>query len=168
MSQIFVSHSRRDKNNDYFLKAFGLEQVKGAFMEYEDIKKPHWSSIKDNVANASSVFVLLTKDIKDFEHTQNWIAFEVGLACQLGKNVWVFKTEEEEPEINFAVPYFTDLVIYNTEKKHHFDAIREVIREGGLNRVRGIPMTCFNCGIWYTIYGELKFDGVCPCCLNNK
>ena len=105
MLPVFISHSKDDPNLDVFHRA--LSGVQPIWMEYETIEKPEWKTIAQKVDEASSMFVILNKILDDdnYQHTRNWVAFEVGLACKKGINVWVFEPIKEK--IDFVVPYFT-------------------------------------------------------------
>jgi len=105
--QIFVSHSQHDK--DYrraFLEVFGLAGIQAKCMEFEAIRSPAWNEIKNQISNSKAVFVLLGPNVLSSSHTKNWVAFEIGLACALGKHVWVF--EQSSTKLDFPIPYLTD------------------------------------------------------------
>ncbi|GEM_PF-6761267 len=46
MAQIFVSHSKENKDLDFFHRGFSIEGVKSFFMEYEDEKRRHGYLLK--------------------------------------------------------------------------------------------------------------------------
>lgn len=161
MAQIFVSHSKNDTNLDFFHRGFSTTGIKGVFMEYEEMEMPAWIPIKDNVMDADSVFVLLSKAVKDKEYTQNWIAFEVGLACYAGKNVWVFERLDEQ--IDFVVPYLTHYVLYYPSNDDNFKFVREVIQKRGVEGTWGYSLNCVHCGIAYNLCTRVE-EWICPCC----
>lgn len=161
MAQIFVSHSKKNEDLDFFHKGFSTSGVKGVFMEYEGIANPAWESIKNYVRKADSVFVLLSREVRDLEYTRNWVAFEVGLACQANKNVWVFEKVYEE--IDFVVPYLTHYVLYDPSSSEHFQFIRNVIIDRGLPSDYGEPVVCGSCGTEYHLCTGVD-EWTCPCC----
>ena len=180
MSQIFVSHSRYDTQiRKEFSEVFAV--AKGAYpiyMEFEEIYPPAWNSIKGKVSSSQALFVLLGPNIQKTIHTQNWVAFEVGLACAFEKEVWVF--EQDGSNVEFPIPYLTDYMIYNLEDKNHFEYVRSVIKGYGkpiprfpLNvdhlTKRGIPtgvhVTCSheNCVTSYYLHTDIQ-SFICPSC----
>ena len=161
MAQIFVSHSKENKDLDFFHRGFSTTGVKSFFMEYEDTKTPAWLSIRDNVRKADSVFVLLSEEVSDLKYTQNWVAFEVGLACQAGKNVWVF--EKNYQITDFAVPYLTHYVLYDPTYNGDFKFVRNIIQNRGVSGNWGKLVTCTKCGIGYNLCTSVD-EWTCPCC----
>ncbi len=125
--QIFVSHSRDDPNLHFFQQAFAASLVKGVFMELESIKPPPWHTIKQQVAISRCLFVSLSRPLLnwDYRHTGNWIDFEVGLACMQNKHVWVFEPLNEA--IDFAVPYCTHYVLYNSASEEEIVWLKQQI-----------------------------------------
>jgi hypothetical protein len=114
VSQIFVSHSSKDKPIvDFFLEKFNDVGVKPVLMEYEKWSRngrPNWIWIKDEIQQSKALFLLiLTKNIVKNEHTQNWIAFEIEVASTCNPMIPVFVFMEKN--VNFPVPYLS----------HYFD-----------------------------------------------
>ncbi|MCW4017079.1 MAG: zinc-ribbon domain-containing protein [Candidatus Bathyarchaeota archaeon] len=125
--QIFVSHSKHDKDIvASFDKVFARTGVKSACMEFEDVSAPEWFKIKNTINESKAVFVLLGPNVRSSIYTQNWIAFEVGLACALGKGVWVFE-QLNSKIVDFPIPYVTNYMVYNLEEQGHFEYVREII-----------------------------------------
>lgn len=108
-----------------------------------------------------------------WKHTQNWIAYEIGLACERGIDVWVCC---DGVEINFPVPYLNNYEIYGKLK-----FIREVLEvyAKGHNFPIGRPLygythiiaTCPHkeCGAEFNLHSVVKKKGEvkCPTCLKN-
>jgi len=129
--QIFVSHSRYDEEirkelSEVFAVARGADPV---YMEFEDFLPPAWQKITNEIRSSEALFVLLGPNLSKTIHTQNWVAFEVGLACAFDKEVWVF--EQEGSYIEFPVPYLTDYMIYDLKDKTHFEYVRKIINGYG-------------------------------------
>lgn len=183
MAQIFVSHSQHDKEiRASFDTVFARTGVKSMCMEFERVYPPAWEIIKNEIHASETVFLLLGPNIQSSIHTQNWIAFEVGLACAYGKEVWVF--EQEASYIEFPIPYLTDYMIYNLKEPSHFDWVQSIIVGYGkpvplfpLNvdhrTKRGIPfghlVTCQheNCGSKFQLHTDVE-SFTCPSCRQQQ
>ena len=128
--QIFISHSRRDKGIRNFILA-GFSQVEGVrprVMELEDLEPPPWRYIKREIENSLAVFLLIGENVIDAGiQTHNWISFEIGLACQMGKDVWVF--EPINADIRFPVPYFDYFFLYDPNDDTHIRKTSEIIQK---------------------------------------
>ena len=128
VKQIFVSHSRHDKEIvASFDRVFARTGVKSLCTEFEAIQSPKWMETKTGIEESETVFLLISQNITENSFTtQNWIAFEVGLACALGKDIWVF--EQIASKIVFPIPYVTDYMRYESlEKREVFDYIRTIV-----------------------------------------
>jgi len=176
MARIFLSHSKGDENIvKFFLQAGGLAGVEIKAMEFESIQAPPWAFIRDQIALSQALFVLLGPNIIDRGiYTQNWISFEVGIACEaartLGSQVWVF--EPFNYNIKFPVPYLNHYVLYDMDQKSHLDYIRRIME--GYKPVllirRNIPqgvaeITCpyDNCRVSFRLHSKVdRFE--CPAC----
>jgi hypothetical protein len=157
--QIFVSHSRRDtKILDFFDRAFARTGVISKCMEFEEMQPPQWNEIDKQVETSIATFLLLGPNVKNSDHTRNWIAFEVGLSCAYKKRVWVF--EEMDSKINFPIPYVTDYMPYVLNERISFDYIREILEgyrddyyqvNNGKRIPIGLETICWNCrAVFYT------------------
>ena len=130
MAQIFVSHSQRDRDiRASFDSIFARTNARSICMEFEEVYSPPWQSIRNEIGASEAVFLLLGPNIRSSIYTQNWVAFEVGLACAFGKEVWVF--EQKGSYIEFPIPYLTDYMIYYLEDRNHFDYVRRIIEGYG-------------------------------------
>lgn len=179
MAQIFVSHSQYDKEiRASFDTVFARTGVKSVCMEFEQIYPPAWQKIKNEIKASETVFILLGPNVRSSSYTQNWIAFEAGLACAFEKEVWVF--EQAGAYIEFPIPYLTDYMIYNLEDPNHFDYVRDIIEGYGQplyilplgvdhRTKRNIPtgklVTCqhINCGSKYLLHTDVESYN-CPSC----
>ena len=168
--QIFVSHSQYDKDIiANFDRVFARTGVASVCMEFEDMQSPQWQEIKNKVRSSEAVFLLLGPNVNRSIHTQNWIAFEVGLACAYGKRVWVF--EQENSNVQFPIPYLTDYMIYNLDETTHFNYVRAII-EGyrqpdtlliKRNLPKGKAVECFQCHSKYAMHTDIP-TFYCPSC----
>ncbi len=186
--QIFVSHSKYDEEMvASFDRVFARTGVKSVCMEFEKMNSPEWKAIRDAVSFSTATFVLLGQNVNRSIYTQNWVAFEVGLACAMDKKVWVF--EQTSSNVNFPIPYVTDYMLYNSlEKTDAFDYIRRIIEGYGertyFNKV-GVPIVeipkgqaikCSECDSRFNFHYVLdssskqrfaKFVLTCPLCRQN-
>lgn len=126
--QLFMSHTKLDKD---FCNRFDIAAarvgIKVFRSEFEKIKPPAWKTIKRQMDASSAMFLLVGKKLvnaqkaseknvklrKEWKHTQNWIAYEVGLACERGIDVWVWC--DVGANINFPVPYLNNYVLQGYE-----------------------------------------------------
>jgi len=177
MTQIFVSHSKRDKDiRKSFNEVSGIAGVKPVCMEFEKMGSPEWQYIRNEVNTSEAVFLLLGPKVRSSIHTQNWIAFEVGLSCAFRKDVWVL--EQAGANIKFPIPYLTDYLMYNLEDRTNFDYVRSVIEGYGrsepampLNADRrtkrkipqGLLVDCPSCHSKYNFHNIVKHFH-CPSC----
>ena len=127
--QVFESHTKLDEEtcNKFDIIA-AREGMKVFRSEYESIKPPAWSTIKKEMERSVALFLLVGPELvksqeeavaKEWKFTQNWIAYEVGLACALGIDVWVLC---DGVKINFPVPYLNNYSIGKLEtEKYEFE-----------------------------------------------
>lgn len=186
--QIFLSHTKEDKDFcDKFDVVCARVGIKAYRSEFETIKAPAWNTIKEEISKSSAVFLLVGEKLvelqktsqdnielrKSWSHTQNWIAFEVGLACQRGIDVWVLC---DNVEINFPVPYFNNYGLGFGDKNSPIGFARAILEEyaqektfplGRWDRVIVCPHK--DCGIPFNFH-HIRDPGtkiVCPQCLNR-
>lgn len=131
LRKIFVSHSQRDKEiRKTFNEIAAIAGLQTVCMEFEDMQAPKWEKIKNDLNVSEAVFLLLGKNVTRNRHTQNWISFEVGLACAFDKRIWVL--ENIASKLNFPIPYVTDYMRYESlEKKELFDYVRKILEGYG-------------------------------------
>lgn len=161
-SQIFVSHSKRDtKIRTFFDQIFARTGVKSECMEFEDMPPPHWNEIDKQIQDSLATFLVLGPNVKNSDHTQNWIAFEVGLSCAHKKHVWVF--EQMDSKINFPIPYVTDYMPYILDGMS-FNYIRGIIESHRDGKIPvGLETKCWNC---HSVFSKHHIIGAyyCPVC----
>lgn len=121
--QLFISHAKRDK--DLCDRFESMTTRVGGFRvfrsEFESVEPPAWETIKKTMNDSVAMFLLVGKELvkaqelaendrnsrEVWKYTHNWIAYEVGLACQQNKDVWVIC---DDAQINFPVPYLTHYI----------------------------------------------------------
>jgi len=112
-----------------------------------------------------------------WKYTQNWIAYEVGLACQRGLDVWVVC---DNVEINFPVPYLSNYSVgglYSSdEDETGIGFMREILENykrgsrfllGALKRNISCPND--DCKAMFNLHSVIPKGGtvVCPTCLQT-
>lgn len=106
MAQIFLSHSKRDKEIiHFFLEAFAGTKVKPHCEEFEEQppKGVEAEKITRDIQESNAVFVLLSEHVEKLQHTRDWVTWECGTA--LNKDVWVF--EPVAQRLSIVVPRVT-------------------------------------------------------------
>jgi len=121
----------------------------------EEFENPKWITIIKKIESSSALFLLvgpklyemaqlsldiinrpLSKaeetEIRDkiihWRHTQNWIAFEIGVACSKRMDVWVICYGAR---MNFPVPYSNNLFVATKELSNKITSLRfeEILKE---------------------------------------
>ncbi|MBA7501459.1 hypothetical protein ES706_00029 [subsurface metagenome] len=127
MTSIFISHSQKDVETlNYFNNLFGGTLIKAIRAEFERYERPPWTAIKNWVNESSAVFLLLGPNLRGSIFTSNWVSFEVGLACQARKSVWIF--EQVKEPVDFPVPYLTNYMLYDPASRVSFERIQEIVQ----------------------------------------
>jgi hypothetical protein len=135
---------------------------------------PHWLYIKSWIQKSDAVFLILSGGITEQEHTQNWVAFEVGVAagCNPPKPVIAIKGED----VVIPIPYLTHYYSYSpTVPASQWRASGTDLWHGqskmGMHpmlsdpnyKVPFLPTTCSHCKLRYYYHGsEICYK--CPCC----
>lgn len=185
-NKIFISHTRKDSDFcnrfDNIVSRVGLAAFRS---EFENINKPEWATIKNEINQSRALFLLVGTELKKgmegyfqniddkygWKFTQNWISYEVGIACQKGIDVWVIC---DDLEINFPVPYLNNYQIYgihpeNKENREWYRSILENYKNGINFSIKNSSYVtqCGKCGAQYNLYSSLQSNGriVCPTCL---
>lgn len=181
--QVFASHSQLDVETcDKFDKIAVRVGIKVFRSEYETIDPPAWETIKTEMKRSKALFLLVgpklveeqAKNTLDWKFTQNWIAYEVGLACALGIDVWVVC---DNAVINFPVPYLNNYSIGGLHigaNSFHKSKLQKYL-EGEtfpLEDKRGrhsLDCPYENCGAKFNFWTEIGKGGsiTCPTCLRS-
>jgi len=105
MAQIFVSHSKKDKDLvDFFSNAFAGTKVKAIFEEFEKILTGQItpSKVAQDIENSNALFVILSQNVRDIPHTRDWVVWETGVAKN--KDIWVFEPFLQFGKISIVIP----------------------------------------------------------------
>jgi hypothetical protein len=113
MAQIFVSHSRNDRDLvNYFAIVSSGTKVKLVFEEFENLVsgKVKASDIRKHISASNAVFVLLSPHVEMKLHTRDWISSESGYAGN--KDVWVFECSRDIGRVTVIIPFLRHYVVY--------------------------------------------------------
>ncbi len=118
MAQIFVSHSKTDKEIiHFFLEAFAGTKVKPHLEELE-AELPtgvNAEKIKNDIDTSHAIFVLLSKNVESLKHTRDWINWECGVARN--KPIWVFEPADSLRSIGVIVPSFNHHAVFEMSEE---------------------------------------------------
>lgn len=188
MFQVFISHSKYDKEFcNYFDSACASVGLKRFRSEFENIEKPAWKTIKKEIGKSNALFLLVGKELArrqrsclidnpeytDWLFTQNWIAYEVGIASQKSIDVWVLC---DSLDINFPVPYLNNyypwgIHLEDVNQRGFILSILEAYQSwGNIKFDKKLRYTCPNCGTSYNLFSPLAkgFKMRCPTCLKTQ
>jgi len=184
-----MSHTKLDKDFcDRFDLAAPRVGVKVFRSEFEDLQYPEWKTIKDEINKSAALFLLVGQELvksqalaetntearDKWKFTQNWIAYEVGVACQRGMDVWVMC---DSIPINFPVPYVNNYDVHglNPEFKPQLDFLKAILfayvqgRNWPADEKSSWRFQCPHCKAIYNICSQIGKGVVinCPTCLNS-
>lgn len=131
LANIFISHSRKDASLiasvHQFLVNVGHTPIIEEFVpESEKLPIPH-DEIQRNVYVSDAIFLFLTDNVLATDYTRNWVVFEVGLARQAMKRVFVF--ERQGVPIPYPIPYITDYMIFDPQSISDLLSIQTIAKE---------------------------------------
>jgi len=179
MAQVFITHSSQDRDGKaFFDKLFASSTHKAFWYSWEGPEPPHSKKLLNAIRNSASLFVILSSPMEEY-HTISWVGYEVGIAAEQNKPIWVF--EYFKDNVKVPVPYVSGYVQYpgslETKKVFPYNTIVEYAgRIGGWtgmpikdpeNSENGlIEITCGHpqCLASYYTYTEHSF--FCPVCRN--
>jgi len=113
MAQIFISHSKKDKEIiDFFLESFAGTKVKP---HLEELEKDVPSGITANqigkdILASNALFVLLSVNVESLKHARDWVNWECGTA--VNKDIWIFEPSESFGEISIVSPRLNHYVLF--------------------------------------------------------
>jgi hypothetical protein len=188
MKQIFVSHTSKDiQFCDAFDRICARVGIRAFRSEFESIQPPAWRIIKNTIDNSVALFFLVGKELVNHQlqkesqwaHTQNWIAYEIGLACQKGIDVWAIC---DGVLINFPMPYINNYLTVSLQKESAFKYMRTILEEYNNDRVfsypsihedtgknRGVACPYKDCKMEFNLHVILQPNShiKCPQCLRD-
>lgn len=180
MGKVFVSHSKYDdefcNRFDQACASVGLERFRS---EFEEIEDPAWKTINREISKSNTLFLLVGKELvnrqttssDNWAFTQNWISYEIGVASQQNKDVWVVC---DSIPINFPVPYLTNYVLNgihmdNPENRNFWKPYLNAYKNyKGVIFNKKYKCSCFMCGATFNLLNSLEKGAqiVCPTCLS--
>jgi len=180
---IFLSHTRKDKEFcDRFDNACATIGIRRFRSEFESLGTPAWARIKAEMNQSIALFLLVGKELVEaqrqqddnWKYTQNWIAYEIGLACASKIDVWVIC---DGVNINFPVPYLNNYEVHGFHLEHadNREWFYRVLK-GYKIKKRYLPrdnikfyVTCPHetCGSVFNLHSILERESTitCPTCL---
>ena len=194
MGQVFLTHTKKDEEFcdkfDNICAGVGIRRFRS---EFEKISKPSWRKIKEEMNKSTALFFLIGKELvrsqelndPDWRFTQNWISYEIGLACQMGIDVWAVC---DDVSINFPIPYLNNYLTISLKHEPVFDYARVILElyNGGfkfpypyrypqvviennisVNKWVDLSMECPVCKIQFNLHSgfEIGHKIKCPQCL---
>jgi hypothetical protein len=130
-----VSHSKHDVSFcDAFDKIVARVGLRAFRSELEDVVAPAWKTIQKEINSSAALFFLVGKELvkrqgspsQSWLHTQSWIAYEIGVACQKGIDVWSIC---DDVDINFPMPYVNNYLTVSVRHKSAFHYLRAVLKK---------------------------------------
>lgn len=191
--QIFVSHTKFDADFFNFLDSAEarLGKIRLYRSEYEKIGSLPWLVIMEELDKSDALFLLIGKELvkaqtaadtsptarEKWKHTQNWIAYEIGIASKKMMDVWVLC---DDVEINFPVPYLNNYALHRD-----FDLYKRILGDyskgkkypswslaltPSLVRAKRTAVRCpyDKCGVVFNLHSSVRKGEIykCPSCLN--
>jgi len=179
-SSVFVTHSQYDKKEiNFFTNIAARSGFRVYLMEWEDLDGKYSAErirdiIKSNwTENVKIVVVLLGENVLNppsQTYTQNWITFEVGIAADSKKPVWVL--ENKDNPIDYPIPFVSDYYQYELDKVDDLQSIGDIIQYQMSNPpeynqiYKKVTETCPNkdCNAEFRIWNRYYDDLDCPVC----
>lgn len=162
--------------------------LKAFCSEFEAIPPPQWRTIKKNINKSIALFFLVGEKLvqsqelnkPEWRFTQNWIAYEMGLACQIPIDVWAIC---DDVPINFPMPYVNNYLPKSLRHKHIFNYVRGILEAYKKGRTFSVPyyidpiafrhvaVRCphKNCRMEFNLHGRFQRGETikCPQCLGD-
>jgi hypothetical protein len=179
--QVFVSHTQKDVEFcDIFDRACAREGLKSFRSEFETIELPQWQTIRDAIRRSRALFLLIGRELvmaqnmhdSSWAHTQNWISYEIGIACERGMDVWALC---DDVPINFPIPYLNNYLPSSIRRREIFYFfVKNVVRayaQGDKLPFRDpeFSVECPGCGAVFNLWVRLPPEAtiICPQCLGQ-
>lgn len=177
LSPYFISHSGNDREIVNIILRIFRHHGRRPFtiMNMEELslsQDAYWLQIKNRIQESDAVLLILSGGIIEREHTQNWVAFEVGVAAGCDKPVIAIRGED----VNIPIPYLNHYYAYSPTFPAPYWKESESQNWEGLFHARIYPMLsnanyrppglqnhCPHCKLCYFHHGwEQPFR--CPYC----
>ncbi len=157
MAQIFVSHSKEDKELVlFFSQAFKGTNVNPIFEEFKQITSGTRTPPKvlRDIENSNAVFVILSHNVHRIPYTRDWVVWEAGV----GKNrdIWVFEPYRDLGKIQVAIPYLRHYVVFGLNVAW-LEYIRNIIKSYDDSHV--LPTIFAGAGLGAMLSEKKKTEG---------
>jgi hypothetical protein len=146
MAKVFISHSKKDaelvSNVAAMLRNIGDEPLIMEYAPQGDETVPPFARIREYVRVADHVMLFKTDNAIRTPYTRSWIIFEVGLAAELNKRLFVL--ERKGTPIEFPIPYLTDYMVLDPDRVADFLKLQTVAKKvSGEDSESGADATAF-------------------------
>lgn len=186
---IFISHSGRDRDMlagvleafDYYNRD-AKKKRPYIIMNSERLSKsqePNWLQVKKEIERSDALILVLSKGVTNREYTQNWVAFEVGIAagCKPPRPVIAIQAAK----VRIPIPYVTHYYSYSNtlppsnlkDKSNWAGQFNSILAEllADVNFKSEYPkVRCAVCKSEYHYHGPERLIKCpcCPCIIQNK
>lgn len=151
MAQIFISHSRMDRELvNFFLRACNPVGIKPIFEELESIMNGPATAerIRFHIGQSNALFILLSPNVNNIPHTRDWVLYETGAAST--KDVWVFERYSDRGKVSVAIPHLQHYVVYD-DNEQSLAYVSNIVRGYDDSHVLG---TAIGAGLGALLGGE--------------
>jgi hypothetical protein len=133
MTKIFYSHTQKDSAFcDVFDRVCARVGIDAFRSELERIDLPAWKTILNEINQSAALFLMVGKELvksqelgdPNWKFTQNWISYEIGIACLRGIDVWAIC---DDVLINFPMPYINNYCTASVSRPGAFNYFRDAI-----------------------------------------
>jgi len=165
LNQAFISHSQKDYSGKKYISLLcSVIGLTPKMVEYEEMSEEEANDIKKWISKSKYIFVLLSDHVLDSYFTQNWIAFEMGVAFD--KNIPIFLFENLNKPVDFPVPYL-DFHIHYLDRSNDIEYVKGCF--DNIEDVNGdylTTMTCSECEKFWIMRSDV-IEFACPYCLEE-
>jgi hypothetical protein len=138
---------------------------------------PYWEQIRNMIQRESdAVFLILTRGITEQEHTQNWVAFEIGIAAGHNPPIPVIAVSGEG--VTIPIPYVNHYYSYSSTfsprpgdqenrqrlENRFFNVMNPMISDPHNYHPLPLFRQCTNCNLQYHHHSLGEQPLLCPCC----
>jgi hypothetical protein len=182
--QAFISHTKKDEEFcdviDDAIEKIGFKRFRASF---EKIEPPEWKSIRNEMNNSNVLILAVGNELiknqslhnKEWHFTQNWIAYEIGLASEREIDIWVIC---DDVRINFPVPHLTFYLPYSLRRDEVLSNFNWHFTLYQTRQRMPYPLTedqkiwcivCPYCHNEYNLYARIPKGQtvICPTCLKE-
>lgn len=78
---------------------------------WQENNEPMALWVKREILRSKALFVILTRNLVSKRHTQNWVAFEIGIAAGSRREIPIYVITADK--VNFLVPFLNHYFSYS-------------------------------------------------------